>query len=115
MEVLELMRSASERFESVRAALRYSADGPMHKEIRERIERTDAGRCTYRISPREASAEAIERPELCEVGDGAAAEEALHRKVDVVLSSAGLEKRKGWCRYLVGIMKARRSDRWPER
>ncbi|MDP9410858.1 MAG: hypothetical protein M3P70_10215 [Actinomycetota bacterium] len=60
-EVLELIRSASQRYESVRAALRYRGDGPTHKEIRERIARTEAGRRAFRVSPQEAS-ERIERP-----------------------------------------------------
>ena len=60
-DVLELIRSAPERYETVRAALRYSGDGPTHKEIRERIVRTEAGRRAFEISPREAS-ERIESP-----------------------------------------------------
>ncbi len=43
-EVLELIHSAPERYDSVRAALSYRGDGPMRKEIRERIARTEAGR-----------------------------------------------------------------------
>ena len=38
-EVLKLIGSASERYNTVRAALRYRGDGPTRKEIRERIER----------------------------------------------------------------------------
>jgi hypothetical protein len=38
-QVLELIRSAPERYESVRAGLRYRGDGLVHKEIRERIVR----------------------------------------------------------------------------
>ncbi len=60
-EVLELIGSAARRYESVRAALRYRGDGPTHKEIRERIARTEAGRRAFRVSPREAY-EALERP-----------------------------------------------------
>ncbi len=60
-EVLKLIGFAPERYESVRAALRYRADGPTRKEIRERIVRTEAGRRAFRISPREAS-EATLRP-----------------------------------------------------
>jgi hypothetical protein len=60
-EVLELIGSASQRYGTVRAALRYRADGLMVKEIRDRIVRTEAGRRAFQISPREA-AEAISRP-----------------------------------------------------
>ena len=60
-EVLKLIGSASERYDSVRAALRYRGDGPPCKEIRERIVRTEEGRRAFGISPREAS-ESIERP-----------------------------------------------------
>jgi hypothetical protein len=49
-QVLELIHSAPERYESVRAALRYLGDGPVHKEIRERIVRR-----AFRVSPEEAS------------------------------------------------------------
>jgi hypothetical protein len=54
-EVLELVRNASERYENVRAALRYRGDGPVHKEIRERLVRSEAGRRAFRISAEEAS------------------------------------------------------------
>ena len=60
-EVLELIRSAPERYDTVRAALRYRGDGTVHKEIRERIASTEAGRRAFGISPREA-AKRIERP-----------------------------------------------------
>jgi hypothetical protein len=50
-EVLELIHSALERYDSVRAALRYRGDGPMPKEIRERIVRTESGRRAFDISP----------------------------------------------------------------
>jgi hypothetical protein len=60
-EVLELIGSASQRYDTVRAALRYRGDGVTKREIRECILRTEAGRRAFRISPREA-AEAIERP-----------------------------------------------------
>ena len=52
-EVLELIGSASRRFDTVRAALRYRGDGPARKEIRERMVRTEAGRRALDISPRE--------------------------------------------------------------
>ncbi len=60
-QVLELIRSAPERFDTVRAALRYRGDGLVHKEIRESIMRSEAGRRAFGVSAREAS-EAIERP-----------------------------------------------------
>ena len=61
-QVLELIRSAPQRYESVRAAVRYRGDGPVHKEIRERILRSEAGRQAFQVSPREAS-EPIRHPE----------------------------------------------------
>jgi hypothetical protein len=54
-EVLELVGSAPERYDTVRAALRYRGDGPTLKEIRQRIARTEDGRRAFRLSPREAS------------------------------------------------------------
>lgn len=60
-DVLELIHSAPERYETVRAALRYSGDGPTHKEIRERIASTEAGRRAFDVSPQEAL-EAASRP-----------------------------------------------------
>src|SRR5919107_1312356 len=56
-QVLELIRSAPQRYESVRAAVRYRGDGPVHKEIRERIVRR-----AFRDSPEETSAP-IRHPE----------------------------------------------------
>lgn len=61
-EILDLIHGASERYESVRAALRYRGDGPVHQEIRERLWRSEAGRRAFRVSPREAS-EPIRHPE----------------------------------------------------
>ncbi len=61
-EVLELIGSASERFDTVRAAMRYRADGTAQRAIRERIVRTEGGRRAFRVSPQEA-AEALGRPE----------------------------------------------------
>jgi hypothetical protein len=46
-EVLERMHSAPERYESVRAALRYRGDGPTIKAVRERFLRSEAGRRTF--------------------------------------------------------------------
>ena len=46
-EVLELMRSAPERYERVRAVLRYQGDGPTIKAVRERFLRSEAGRRTF--------------------------------------------------------------------
>ena len=43
-EVLELIRSAPERYETVRAALRYRGDGPTIKALRERYLASEAGR-----------------------------------------------------------------------
>jgi hypothetical protein len=54
-DVLELIRSAPERYDTVRAVLRYRGDGLVHKEIRERIVRSEAGRRAFQVSPREAS------------------------------------------------------------
>ena len=48
-EVLELISSAPERYDTVRAALRYRGHGPTKKEIRERIVRR-----AFEVSPREA-------------------------------------------------------------
>src|SRR5215207_7749261 len=56
-QVLELIRSAPERYESVRAALRYRGDVLVRKEIREHIVRR-----AFRVSPEEAS-EPIRHPE----------------------------------------------------
>ena len=61
-EVLELIRSASGRYETVRAALIYRGDGPTLKEIRERIASSEAGRRAFRVSPRKA-AEPVVHPE----------------------------------------------------
>jgi hypothetical protein len=62
-EVLKLIGSASQRYDTVRAALRYRGDGSARKEISERIASSEAGRRAFGISPREAFAEeAIERP-----------------------------------------------------
>jgi len=60
-EVLELIGSAPQRYATVRAALRYRADGATKRKIRERIVRTEAGRRAFGISPREA-AERLKRP-----------------------------------------------------
>ncbi len=53
-EVLEMIRSASGRYETVRAALRYRGDGPTHKGIRERIAGSEAGRRAFGVSHRGA-------------------------------------------------------------
>ena len=50
-EVLELIGSAPERYDTVRAALRYRGDGSAHKEISEHIRSTEAGRRAFGISP----------------------------------------------------------------
>ena len=46
-EVLELIHSAPERYDSVRAALHYRGDGPTIKAVRERFLRSEAGRRTF--------------------------------------------------------------------
>jgi hypothetical protein len=48
-EVLELIGSAPQRYDTVRAALRYRGDGPTKKGIRERIVQR-----AFQIYPREA-------------------------------------------------------------
>ena len=50
-EVLELIGSAPERYDTVRAALRYRGDGSARKEISEHIRSTEAGRRAFGISP----------------------------------------------------------------
>ena len=50
-EVLELMHSAPERYDSVRAALRYRGDGPAIKAVRERLLRSEAHRRTFGDPP----------------------------------------------------------------
>ncbi len=46
-DVLELVRGAPERYDSVRAALRYRGDGSTIKAVRERFLRSEAGRHTF--------------------------------------------------------------------
>ncbi len=46
-EVLELMRSAPERYDTVRAALRYRGNGSTIRAVRERFLRSEAGRRTF--------------------------------------------------------------------
>ena len=53
-EVLDLIRSAPEHYDSVRAASRYRGDDPTHKQIRERIASTEAGRRAFNVSPQDA-------------------------------------------------------------
>jgi len=60
--VLELMRSAPRRYETVRAALRYRGDGSAHKEISEHIVSSEAGRRAFGIS--------LERPNYQWYPDG---------------------------------------------
>jgi hypothetical protein len=60
-EVLKLIGSAPQRYDTVRAALRYRGDGSARKEISERIRSSEAGRRAFGISPREASAEVVEQ------------------------------------------------------
>jgi hypothetical protein len=61
-EVLDLVRTAPERYDSVRAALRYRGEGSVQKEIRQRLVRSEAGRRAFDISPELASAP-IRHPE----------------------------------------------------
>lgn len=61
-EILELIHTAPEHYDSVRAALRYRGDGSVHKEIRERLWRSEAGRRAFRVSPVEAR-KTIQHPE----------------------------------------------------
>ena len=61
-EVLELIHTTSERYESVRASLRYRGDGTVKREIRERLVRSEAARREFGISPEEDSAP-IRHPE----------------------------------------------------
>ena len=58
-DVLALIDSAPQRYDTVRAALRYRGDGSARKEIWERIRSSEAGRRAFGISPREASAEVV--------------------------------------------------------
>jgi hypothetical protein len=50
-EVLKLIGSAPQRYDTVRAALRYRGDGSARKEISERIRSSAAGRRAFGISP----------------------------------------------------------------
>ena len=50
-EVLELIVSAPQRYDTVRAALRYRGNGSARKEISERIRSSEAGRRAFEISP----------------------------------------------------------------
>jgi len=59
-QVLDLIHSAPERYDTVRAVLSYRGNGRVRKEIGERAVRTEAGRRAFGISAREAS-EAILR------------------------------------------------------
>ncbi len=52
-QVLELIRSAPERYGTVRAALRYRGDGAVHREIRESIPHSEAGRRAFDVPEHE--------------------------------------------------------------
>jgi hypothetical protein len=54
-QVLDLISSAAERYDTVRAALRYRGDGAVQREIRENIPRTETGRRAFRVPEGEAS------------------------------------------------------------
>ena len=46
-KVLKLIGSLSQRYDTVRAALRYRGAGPTHEEIRERTARTEKGQRAF--------------------------------------------------------------------
>ena len=46
-KVLKLIGFASQRYDTVRAALRYRGAGPTHEEICERIARTEEGQRAF--------------------------------------------------------------------
>jgi hypothetical protein len=60
-EVLELMHSAPERYDTVRAALRYRGDGPTIKVVREQFSRSEVHRRTF--GDRLVPSEPIRHPE----------------------------------------------------
>ena len=60
-EVLELIRSASQRYDTVRAALRYRGDGPTIKALRERYLASEAYRRETGRSPE--TSEEVSHPE----------------------------------------------------
>jgi hypothetical protein len=62
-EALKLIGSASQRYDTVRAALRYRGDGPTIKALRERYLRSDARRRTYGNRPEPSPSEGIRHPE----------------------------------------------------
>jgi hypothetical protein len=59
---MELIHTAPERYETVRATLRYRGEGSIIKEIRECISRSEAGRRAFGVSP-EAVSRPVEHPE----------------------------------------------------
>lgn len=52
-ELLDLMRTASERYKTVRAALRYRGDGSTIRAIEERIARSEGGRVAFAVPNQE--------------------------------------------------------------
>ena len=62
-DVLELIRSAPERYETVRAALRYRGDGPTIKTVRERFWYSEAGRHTFGVLREREAYDPSEEPE----------------------------------------------------
>ena len=54
-EVLKLIGSAPQRYDTVRAALRYRGDGSARRVIGERIRSSEAGRRAFGISPESAA------------------------------------------------------------
>ncbi|MDP9440201.1 MAG: hypothetical protein M3P49_15915 [Actinomycetota bacterium] len=53
-EALELIGSAGERYDTVRAVLRYRGDGPTIRAVRERFLRSEAGRRTFGVQPEDS-------------------------------------------------------------
>lgn len=54
-QVLELIRTAADRYDTVRAALRYRGDGAVRRAIRESIPRSEAGRRAFDVPEHEVS------------------------------------------------------------
>ena len=61
--VIELMSSAPQRYETVRAALRYRGDGPAIKALRERFSRSEAHRRTIGLPGTHPSAPSHPEPD----------------------------------------------------
>jgi hypothetical protein len=61
-KILELMHTASERYKTVRATLRYRGNGPKIKAIQDRIPHSEGGRVAFRV-PNRRTSEPIEQPD----------------------------------------------------